>query len=269
MERQGDMERAQSQPDFARIYERVLVPAIFAPWASELIERARPIGPSARVLDLGCGTGIVARQLRDRLGGAARITGLDVNPGMLAVARELAPELDWREGNAMALPFDDGAFDLVLSQAMLMFPPDRAAAVREMHRVLAPGGRLVLSTWRPRAELPLHEALGQVVERHLGVGNDRRYSLGDEETLRALLAEAGFVDVRLEVVSRDERYTEFPVRLSAMATGVDLAALSEAEREAKLARVEADSLEVLRRFAVDGGYQAPSRANLVTARRAS
>ena len=87
---------------------------------------------------------------------------------MIAKARELAPEIDWREGNAMQLPFADASFDLVLCQQMLQFVPDPAVAVREIHRVLAPNGRVIASTWRPRDEQPLFEALGQIADA-LGV----------------------------------------------------------------------------------------------------
>src|SRR5512132_4330815 len=104
------MEQVQRQPDFADVFERVLVPAIFDRYARDLIDRARPIGPADRILDLGCGTGIVARLLRERLGGAAKLTGLDASPLMIAKAREVAPELAWQEGNAMAMPFADGSF---------------------------------------------------------------------------------------------------------------------------------------------------------------
>src|SRR6266481_2595365 len=91
-------------------------PAVAERHARDLVERARPIGASDRILDLGCGTGIVARVLRERLGGAASIVGLDMSPAMIERARSIAPELDWREGNALALPFADGSFDLVLCQ---------------------------------------------------------------------------------------------------------------------------------------------------------
>src|SRR6476620_5537754 len=99
------MEQAQKLPDFADIFEKVLVPAVFERYARDLVERARPFGPSDRILDLGCGTGIVARILRDRLGGAAPITGADVNAQMIAKARSLAPDITWVEANAVALPF--------------------------------------------------------------------------------------------------------------------------------------------------------------------
>src|SRR5690349_14492971 len=144
------MERAQKLPDFADIFERLLVPAIFDRYARDLVERARPFGPSDRILDLGCGTGIVARVLRERLGGAARLTGVDVNPQMLAKARSIAPDIKWVEASAVALPFADRSFEVVLAQQVLQFVPDRQAAVREIRRVLVPGGRVVASTWRPR-----------------------------------------------------------------------------------------------------------------------
>ncbi len=269
MFRLEDMERAQVQPNFADLYERLVVPAIFDRYARDLIERARPIGPSARILDLGCGTGIIARQLRERLGGAARIVGLDVNAGMLAVARRLAPEIDWREGNAMALPSDDASFDLVLCQEMLQFVPDRAAAVREVHRVLAPGGHFVASTWRPRAELPLHDTIGRIAEGHFGASNDKRWSFGDGDALHALIAGAGFVDVHVETVSLIEEHGEMPLRLGVMAAGHDLAAFSPDDLERRFAAFETECRAALERFAVPGGFAAPSFANVATARRAS
>jgi ubiquinone/menaquinone biosynthesis C-methylase UbiE len=255
------MDRVISQPSFAETFEKLVVPSLFAPWGRDLIERARPIGPSERVLDLGCGTGIVARLLRERLGGAATIAGLDVNPGMLAVARRVAPELEWHEGNAMALPFQDGAFDLVLSQQMLQFVPDREAAARELRRVLSPGGRVVASTWRSLAELPFYEALTRVAERQLGKSNDTRWSFGDGEALRALLAGAGFGDVRVETVTRADPSPELPVRLNVMAMNFDLAGFSDDERERRLAAVEAECAPIIARFARE---PATMSANVVT-----
>jgi ubiquinone/menaquinone biosynthesis C-methylase UbiE len=258
------METPFARPNLAEVFERLLVPSIFDRYARDLVDRARPIGPSDRILDLGCGTGIVARVLRERLGGAARITGVDASAPMIAMARTVAPELDLREGNAMALPFADHAFELVLSQQMLQFVPDRALALREARRVLVPGGRLILSTWRPRAMQPLHHAIGTLAERHLGPGHDLRYSL-DGDPLRALVVEAGFRDVRVETVSLIEQHREFPIRMSAMAANLDLSALSEPERARRFAALEAEAAPVLAQLTVDGVVSAPSFTNVVTA----
>ncbi len=242
------MEQAQKLPDFADIFERLLVPAIFDRYARDLIERARPFGPSDRILDLGCGTGIVARILRDRLGGAARLTGLDINAGMLAKAKSIAPDIEWCEGNASALPFADRSFEVVLAQQVLQFVPDRQAALREIRRVLVPGGRLIASTWRPRSHQPLPDALGLIAEKHLGPGNDKRWSLDGDE-LRALAETAGFIDLKLETVSLEERHTAFPVQASTAAAGYtnidpQVLAAIEAESKAVLARLTAATGEI-------------------------
>jgi ubiquinone/menaquinone biosynthesis C-methylase UbiE len=254
------MEQAQRLPDFADIFERLLVPAIFDRYARELIERARPVGPSDRILDLGCGTGIVARILRERLGGAARITGIDVNAAMLAKARSIAPDITWVEGNAVSLPFADNSFEVVLAQQVLQFVPDRAAAAREIRRVLVPGGRVIATTWKPRAEQHLFEALGQVAEKHLGPGNDKRWSLDGVE-LHGLIADAGFVDLRLDTVSLEERHTVVPVKASLGGAGYtnvdpDLAA-----------KIEAESAPILARFtAANGEITNQSVTNVIVAR---
>jgi len=175
------LETSPREPDVADAFERTVVPAVSERCARDLVERARPIGASDRILDLGCGTGIVARVLRERLGGAASIVGVDVSPLMIEKARSIEPELDWRVGNAMALPFADGTFDLVLCQEMLPLVPDRMVSLREVRRVLSPGGRLLASTWQARTPQPFDgAALGQA------------------------LTEAGFTDVRIETVSLAE-----------------------------------------------------------------
>ncbi len=129
-----------------------MVPTIFGPWAQDLVEVAPP-RPGERVLDIACGTGIVARTAAGRVGSGGTVVGLDVSAPMLDVARGIAAgeglSIEWREGSAMKLPFPDSAFEVVLCQQGLQFFPDRAAALREMHRVLGPGGRLALSVWRP------------------------------------------------------------------------------------------------------------------------
>jgi ubiquinone/menaquinone biosynthesis C-methylase UbiE len=264
LSRLGIMEIALRQPNIAEVFEKILVPGIFDRYARELVDRARPIGPSDRVLDLGCGTGIVARVLRERLGGAARITGLDAAPPMIAMAKSVAPELDFREGNAMALPFEDHSFDLVLSQQMLQFVPDRPLALREARRVLAPGGRLLLSTWRPRTHAPLHDALVKLAEKHLGPANDKRYSLDGDE-LRTLVIETGFKDVRIATATLTEQYRVFPPRLTAMGANIDTSGFSDEERERRFAAYEAEAMAIIASFTTDDIISAPSSTNIVTA----
>src|SRR5712664_1454339 len=108
------------------IYERHMVPAIFGPWAVDLVKLAALI-PGERVLDVACGTGIVARLAAERVGPMGRVIGLDLNAGMLTVARSASAgteNIEWREGNATALPFADKTFELVLCQQGLQFFPD-------------------------------------------------------------------------------------------------------------------------------------------------
>ena len=118
----------------AEIYESFFVPALSAPWAEDLLRRTAP-RPGERVLDVACGTGIVARRVAPRVGPTGRVVGVDPNLGMLAVARAAAAaegvSIEWREGRAEALPVEDAAFDLVCCQVALMFFEDRAAALRE------------------------------------------------------------------------------------------------------------------------------------------
>jgi ubiquinone/menaquinone biosynthesis C-methylase UbiE len=131
-------------------YESYMVPTLFGPWATNLIEAADP-QPGERVLDVGCGTGIVARQVASRLGAKGAITGLDLSSDMLTVAKAAAERegaaIEWRKGSAEQLPFPETSFDLVLCQFALMFFADKAAALAEMRRVVTGGGRVLVSVW--------------------------------------------------------------------------------------------------------------------------
>lgn len=163
------------EPGFLETDERGLAPSSLDAYARDLVERARPIGPSDRMLDLGCGAGIVARVLRERLGAAASITGVDGDPTSIAKARVRAPGLAWVVSEPLALPFPDGSFELVFCHQTLQFARqlarDSAAVLGQVRRVLTPGGRFIA-----------------------GGGFDGT-------TLRALLRAAGFVDVQVDPVT--------------------------------------------------------------------
>ena len=144
----------------AASYERDMVPVLFAPWVDPLLSAARP-GRSARILDLACGTGVVARSVARAANGDGRVAGLDLNPAMLDVARDMSTReglrIDWHEGRAESLPFAAGSFDLVLCQQGLQFFVDRAAALAESRRVLARGGRIALSVWTASTCIPFSQ----------------------------------------------------------------------------------------------------------------
>ena len=129
------------------VYERYLVPAVFQPWAAILTGLAL-LRPGERVLEVACGTGVVACLTAQHVGPTGKVVSLDLNPGMLTVARAFASNLssaiEWQEGDVLAMPFSKAAFDVVACQLGLRFFPDRPGALREMHRVLVAGGRLTL-----------------------------------------------------------------------------------------------------------------------------
>ena len=125
------MDPSPDQLAEARAYEALFVPSLMAPFAP-VVADAAGIAPGAHVLDVACGTGVVAREAARRAGASGRVIGLDANPGMLAVAREQSPAIGWELGRAEALPFPDGSFDAVVSQFGLMFFTDPRAALSEI-----------------------------------------------------------------------------------------------------------------------------------------
>jgi SAM-dependent methyltransferase len=186
----------------AENYERHFVPAIGAPFAERLLATARLV-PGERVLDVACGTGVATRLAAAAVGPTGRVAGLDPNPGMLAVARSAAPAgsaIEWYEAPAEAIPLPDEVVDVVLCSLGLMFFPDRERALREMRRVLAPGGRVVLGT--PGPTPPLFQAVDRALSAHVGAGASMFvqavFSLHDPVVLADLLAGAGFDDVHVE-----------------------------------------------------------------------
>ena len=183
-------------------YERFFVPAIGAPMASDLI-RVAALGPGERVLDVACGTGVVARLASERVGAAGTVAGLDVNPGMLAVARSATPPdmlIEWHEASAEAMPLPDSSFDVVLCQMGLQFMPDRHAALREMWRVLVRGGRLILNVPGPTPRLftIMREALARYVGADAAGFVDHVFSLHDTAEIQNLVSGAGFQDVSVQ-----------------------------------------------------------------------
>ncbi len=184
----------------AEAYEALHVPALFRQWAP-LVAEAAGIRPSQRVLDVGCGTGVLAREAASRQQGRGGVAGLDPSPGMLSVAERFAPRIEWRQGVAESLPYPDASFDAVVSQFGLMFFGDRQQALGEMKRVLAPGGRMAVAVWESLENSEAYPVEVELLERIGGrpAADALRapFRLGDLEELAALFDDAGLAPVRI------------------------------------------------------------------------
>lgn len=178
----------------AQAYDDLFVPALFGQWAPQLVDCAR-LRHGQSVLDVACGTGVVARAARDVVGRPGRVVGVDLNPAMLEVALAARPDLEWVHGDAEDLPFVDAEFDVALCQSALFFFAHPGRAVTEMARVVVPGGVVALQTYAPLADQPAYGPFVELVARH--AGPEARsllgtyWSQGDIDGLLALTSAAG------------------------------------------------------------------------------
>lgn len=249
-------------------YERYFVPVIAAPLAEELIEVAE-LRPGEHVLDVACGTGVVARLAAERVGGSA-VVGVDANPGMLALARTAADAaIEWHEAGAETLPLADATFDVVLCQISLQFFRERHGALREMRRVLKPGGRLVLNV--PGPTPPAFAVLERALGRHLGPDAAAFvavvFSLHDSGEVVGLLEGAGFADVRAR---SEQRSLTAPGAADFLWQYVYSTPLAEAAQRLdgeRRAALEEEFVTGAEPFAEDGGLTLEVGVTTATARR--
>lgn len=187
-------------------YERFFVSVIGEPLARDLLQQAN-IRTGERVLDVACGTGIVTRLAAKQVGETGAVTGLDINPGMLAVARSVANSdhpIEWHESSGEKMLLPDESFDIVTCQAGLQFMEDKSAALKEMYRVLVPGGRICLNVPGRSGELFLIfiEELGNHISSEAAGFAGQVFSLHDEDSLRQLMEESGFHNIHLRTFEK-------------------------------------------------------------------
>jgi ubiquinone/menaquinone biosynthesis C-methylase UbiE len=262
----------QLTDDAAQARERYSVRYFMGPWAPGLVALAA-LQPGERVLDVACGTGLVARLAAPVVGPTGKITGVDINDGMLAVARSLPPpagaSITWVQGDAVALDFADASFDVVLCQQGLQFFPDKPAALREMYRVLAPAGRVLLSVWKSAG--PYNVAVGDALEKYVGVDTATRFRASrvvpDAEALHRLLVDAGFQAVHVQASAMTIRLPALDTfvlgHLSGMPIAGAVAAVSDDQRAALARHVEA----ALRGYAEGDAVAVPDEVNIATGRK--
>lgn len=185
----------------AEVYDEFFLPALFAAWVPRVVAVAA-LQPGQRVVDVACGTGVLAMEAALATSPGGQVVGIDLNPGMLAVARRKAPQISWLEAPAEALPLEAESFDAAVSQFGLMFFEDQQAAMEEMWRVVRPGGRLAIAVWDSLDNTPGYAAITSLLARLFGDDVaallESPYSLGDPNALRALIARAGVTDLEVQ-----------------------------------------------------------------------
>ena len=184
-----------------RGYESLFVPALFEAWTRHLVVGAG-IREGSRVLDVACGTGVLARSALAVAGPTGRIVGADPAPGMLAVAKQIEPRIDWVLCSAESLDVADQEFDCVISQFGMMFFQDRQKSTDEMFRALKPRGSLAIAVWRSVEHNPAYGDIIEVLEEQVGMAAAAAlrlpYSLGDAGKVTAVLENSGFTDIMVE-----------------------------------------------------------------------
>jgi ubiquinone/menaquinone biosynthesis C-methylase UbiE len=251
----------------AEAYEAAFVPAFFSQWAPVLCDSAG-IAAGQKVLDVACGTGIVARTAADVVG-APNVVGVDINEAMLTVARRVRPDIDWRHGDAGALPLADLTFDAVLCQMALMFFPERAAALREMGRVATVAGTVAVLVPSDLDAQPAYGPLVDMAARHAGPQArslmSTYFACGDLDELRRLFESAG---LRVTDTQAHTGAVSFPSVDAAMTTEVESTPLRERISDEVYERIRLGAHEVLAPFTTgDGTLEAPFECHVVTAGR--
>jgi ubiquinone/menaquinone biosynthesis C-methylase UbiE len=255
----------------AENYERYFVPMIGAPLAKDLVDVAA-LRPGERVLDVACGTGVVARLASERVGSTGTVAGLDINPAMLAVASSATPSdvsIQWHEASAEAMPLPDAGFDVVLCQMGLQFVPDRGAALREMRRVLAPAGRLILNVPGPTppALAMMAEALADQIGAEAARFVNHVFSLHDSQEIEDLLGSARFRDVSVKAETRRRRLPRPEEFLWYYVHSTPLAGALEHVDDERKASLERDFVERCGDLVEDGGLILEVRIVVATARK--
>jgi SAM-dependent methyltransferase len=262
----AEPERWQVSTDAAEVYESCFVPAIFGAWASPVADAAG-IRRGDKVLDVGCGTGVLAREALRRVGQEGQVVGLDPNEGMLAVAARSEPNIAWQPGDAASLPFEDVSFDVVVSQFALMYFPDRVASLREMWRTLAPGGRLAVAAWASIDHARGYQILVDIAVRHCGREAAEvlaaPFVLGDQAELAKLVVDSGISEANVTLHEGSIRFPSVKEFIRIEVKGSPLAdMLSDDMMQTLAAESENELVELV---VPSGEIIMPMDAHIVTA----
>ena len=262
------MSRTNDVRSPAEIYDAQFVPALFAQWGPVVIAAA-DVRENDRVLDVACGTGALTLAAAERVGRGGSVVGLDANPEMLAVARRKSTQVEWMEGKAEALPLPDNGFDAVVSQFGFMFFDDKPQALREMMRVLRPGGTLAVAVCDAVDRSPGYAALARLLDQlfgtHVGDAFRAPFALGDPDQMRAFSREAGIADAAVTRHHRDVRFESIDALVSTERACVWT--LGGVLNEEEFARLLDESNTALRPFSAGGKAIQFDMPSLITTAR--
>ena len=265
-----DQDVSEDLIDAGRSYEALFVPALFETWTRHLVAGAE-ISEGSYVLDVACGTGVLARSALAKTGANGRVVGADPAPGMLAAANELEPTVEWVLCSAEALTVGDESFDCVVSQFGMMFFEDREKAAKEMFRALRPGGSLALAVWRSVDHNSAYADIIQVLEDNVGTAAADAlrlpYSLGDANEVTAALESGGFSGVNVEAKTEMAKFPSSRQMVEAELRGwLPIFDIFLGEDEINEVLMESDKL--LRKYSAPaGGAEFPTSAHIFTARK--
>ena len=252
----------------AEAYEATFVPSMFAEWAPHLLDAAG-VGPGTRLLDVACGTGVVARAAADRVVPNGSVTGVDLNEAMLTVARRIRPGVEWRQGDVADLPFGDRSFDTVVCQMAFMFFPDRQRAFAEMARVATSGGTVAIVVPAALDSQPAYRRFVAIAARH--AGPEARsllatyWNCGDSSAMTAVMESAGLVTLSARTRVGTARFESAE---AFVATEVEGSPLLERLDAAGYARIRADvAAELAHYVTASGEFEIPLAGHVIAARR--
>ncbi len=260
----------QLSSDGPDAYEKYIVPAYTGAWAKEIVNRAC-LNKGEKILDVACGSGLVARTAANEMGNGDLVNGVDINEVMIKKARQIDKSISWYNSDVTDMPFADGSFDVIFCQQGLQYFPDSSLALREMNRVLVENGHILASVWRPIKYSPFYESLCKVLEKYVNAKAasmlSGAFSLGDYGKLKTLFATAGFNSVNINIVVKQMSYS--PLEEFVMGGMVaspfykDIMEMPESKREEMLLEICNSNLN----YIDDNGLAAPTESYIINAQK--